>query len=298
MIYIGKEHAAFSHSAAHKPAAAIVSGETVVFETYDCFYNQLTDDTASLDTMDAALSNPATGPLYVEGACPGDMLQIEILRIQTGKKGICMAFPVAAFLNRFEESFRRYTVEDGSIRLHGQVSIPAAPMIGVIGTAPAQDACSTGTAGCHGGNMDCTRIREGATLYLPVFVPGGLLSLGDLHAVMGDGEVCGCGLEIDGNVTVRVSIIKEPCFRWPFVTDASHIHILASAESLEAACHSAVTQAQELLEKFSGMAPAEIAMFLSLCGNLVICQNVNPAKTVRMELLRSQLPFSFTVTPS
>lgn len=133
------------------------------------------------------LSNPATGPLYIEEACPGDVLKVEILKISLNPTDHA-ALPGAGTFGDLltEECVRQFSIEDGMVPFNETLQLPLQPMIGVIGTSPeSMPPFSTHIPGDHGGNMDCTKISEDTTLYLPVFVPGALLSMGDLHAVMG-----------------------------------------------------------------------------------------------------------------
>ena len=132
--------------------------------------------------------------------------------------------------------------------------------------------------------MDCNRIGAGATLYLPVNVPGALLAMGDLHAVMGDGEVCVCGAEIAGEVTVRVTVVKGQPMPLPFLVTAEHAMALYSAEGLDAAAEGATLRMRSFLIDAVGMQAHEAGMLLSLAGDLRICQAVDPNKTCRMEL--------------
>ena len=143
--------------------------------------------------------------------------------------------------------------------------------------------------------MDCKRIGEGATLYLPVNVPGALLAMGDLHALMGDGEVCVCGGEIAGAVTVKVSVIKgRSCqpgsgLPLPFLTTAEHAMAIYSAPSIDAAAEGATLRMRSFLIDQVKMQPHEAGMLLSLAGDLRICQAVDPNKTCRMEVKLSLL---------
>ena len=152
--------------------ASIQAGETVVFETYDCFTNQFLPEEATFENVVRKPGNPATGPLYIEGAMPGDMLKIEILDIELGPVGIVMLGPNSGSeRSEFPKKvLKRGPVKDGKAYYDGKVEIPVEPMIGVIGVAPAGEGVSTITPMDHGGNMDCTQIKKGAVLYLPVFV--------------------------------------------------------------------------------------------------------------------------------
>lgn len=286
MNTITKEHVHFTFSSKQKPALFARSGETVCFQTYDCFYNLLLPEGADITTIDSTKANAVTGPLFVEDARPGDTLKIEILDIQTGPAGVCASFPGTDWDNGIlkEKTFRRMTVRDGMASFNSSIKIPVMPMIGVIGTAPEKGEVSTMTPMDHGGNMDCTQIRTGTTLYLPVYVPGALLSIGDLHAVMGDGEVCGCGLEIEGSVTVRVTALKDCPLRWPAAVTEDRFIVIASATSIEDSWRLATARMEELISLCAGLSHEDASILLSLCGDLAICQTVNPQKTVRMEI--------------
>ena len=287
MVTITKEHVHFTFSGSHKPVQTVPSGSTVRFETYDCFYNQLLPEGADITKIDSSKANAATGPLCVEEALPGDTLKIEILDITTGPVGVCGTFPGSSWDKRGtlleEEQFRRLTVKDGMAEFDSAVQIPVRPMIGVIGTAPKEGAVSTITPMDHGGNMDCTQIKAGTTLYLPVYVPGALLSMGDLHAVMGDGEVCGCGLEIEGNGNgaryrpERCSIPMARCH-----SGRSSYHYWGHAETVESAWKLATARMEAFISSKTGLSHEDTSILLSLCGDLAVCQTVNPMKTVRM----------------
>ena len=193
------------------PSAICESGETVIFETRDCYDDSVTSEERPLGDREDALGNPATGPLYINGADEGDVLKVEILDISLHSRGVmCASFSWGIFAGRLPEAKAvMYEIEGDKIRFDDTLLLDCCPMIGVIGTAPAGEGIATSVPDVHGGNMDCRKIGAGTVLYLPVAVPGALLSMGDLHALMGDGEVFGCGLEIAGTVTVRVSVLKE-----------------------------------------------------------------------------------------
>lgn len=273
-------------SADNQPVAEVCSGETVVFETADCFGGQIKTEDDRMGALDWSRINPATGPLYVKGAEAGDTLKVEILSISLDKQAACVEAPGEGLTGQAatEEMTKILQIKDGLALFGSGIELPVKPMIGVIGTAPKEGSVSTGTPDAHGGNMDCKRIGEGAVLYLPVNTEGALLAMGDLHAVMGDGEVCVCGAEIAGEVTVRVSIIKGRPLPLPFLVTESHAMAIASAEGLDAASSAAVLAMREFLVAQLKMLPHEAGMLLSLAGDLRICQAVDPNKTCRMEL--------------
>ncbi len=270
-------------SAANPPAAYCKDGDTVIFETLDCFDGAVSPD-ASVDEEGTYLANPVTGPLFVEGAEPGDALEVEILEIKTrGWGAMGSGFGEFSFINYPGEN-KMYTFDysDGFVKIGGH-RIPVVPMIGVIGVAPAGEGIPTTTPDKHGSNMDCSRIIEGAKLYLPVQVSGGLLAMGDLHALMGDGEVFSYGLETSGEVTVRVRVIKEAGLQQPTLYEGGKVMTVASALTYEDAVRLALESMYELLLK-RGWAPDEAGLLMSMKCNLVICQIVDPQLTVRAEL--------------
>ena len=271
------------------PCGRIRSGETVEFETYDCFSNQFLPEEATFENVVRKPGNPATGPLFIEGAMPGDMLKIEILDIVPGPVGVVMLGPGSGSEKEFfsEKILKRIPVSEGFAHYSEQLKLPITPMIGVIGVAPAGDGVSTITPMDHGGNMDCTQIRKGVTLYLPVFAEGALLSLGDFHAIMGDGEVEDCGLEIEGKAVLRVDVVKNRnCVPYPMIETSEKLITIASAEDVETAWRKAVRQMYDFLKEKIGLDDNDAGMLVTLTGDLVICQTVNPMKTVRMEFPR------------
>lgn len=157
-------------------------------------------------------------------------------------------------------------------------------MIGVIGTAPETADIPCGTPGRHGGNMDTKLIRKGNTLYLPVFIEGAKLAMGDLHAVMGDGEVSICGLEVPGVVTVTVDVIKGKQEEWPVLETADAWYVLASGKDLDEAADFAMTGMLKFLQDRLPLGKNDIISLLSITGNLEISQIVDPLKTVRMSI--------------
>ncbi len=291
MQIIKRDTVIYAMSPENPPVARIADGETLAFETHDCFGGQIANPSDRLGSIDWKGINPATGPVYVEGACPGDTLKVEILCIDLAPQAATVEAPEEGItgLQATEEVTRIFQVEQGMVKFNEQLELPVQAMIGVIGTAPADQSVSTGTPDAHGGNMDCKRIGEGTTLYLPVNVPGALLAMGDLHAVMGDGEVCVCGAEIAGVVTVRVSVLKGQPLPLPFLVTDQHAMAIYSAKGLDAAAEGATLRMRSFLINQAGMLPHEAGMLLSLAGDLRICQAVDPNKTCRMELELSLL---------
>lgn len=286
MLTIKRDAVVYAMSPENVPVARVQSGETLVFETADCFGGQIARESDHLGALDWSRINPATGPVYVEGAEPGDTLKVEILRIDLAEQAAMVEAPgegITGVAAEAEET-KILPVRGGQVAFNQALSLPVCPMIGVIGTAPEKESILTGTPAAHGGNMDCKRIGAGATLYLPVNVAGGLLAMGDLHAVMGDGEVCVCGAEIAGEVTVRVTVVKGQPLPLPFLVTKEHAMAICSAEGLDAAAEGATLRMRAFLIDQVKLPAHEAGMLLSLAGDLRICQAVDPNKTCRMEL--------------
>ena len=283
MIELDDSKTLFSFDKDLKPVLKVPSGETVRIRTKDCFGNQLQGPEDQLSEIDWEAINPATGPINVEGAVAGGTLKVHIDNIEldaqtsscTGKdEGVCG--------DRFSDWATHFCkVEDGKVVWDERLSIPVAPMIGVIGVAPEGEPVNCGTPGKHGGNMDNTAIAAGATLYFPVAVDGALFGCGDMHAVMGDGEVSVSGAEVAGYATVTLTALPELSVPNPLIENETHFGIIVSAESLDKAAELAVQQMVDLLASRTNESEADLVMLLSLVADVRVCQMVDPEKTVR-----------------
>lgn len=265
-----------------EPILRVPSGTTLEMETCDCFENQIQTEDTPFESLDWDRVNPATGPIFIEGAEPGDVLKVSIQRIQLADQGVMAVGPGLGVLG---EQMERYEAKVIPIRegkaVFNQWQLPLNPMIGVIGVAPAEEAVSCGTPGAHGGNMDNKMITEGATLYLPVFVPGALFALGDLHAVMGDGEISVSGVEIAGQVTVHLEVIKGKNLTDPALENQEEISTIASAPTLDEAVKKSVANMAKLLQEALDLSLGELTMLMSAVGQTQICQVVDPLMTAR-----------------
>lgn len=285
MLYITKETVNDIMKWDNKPAGYCKSGETVVFETRDCYDNTITSSERPLGDREG-LSNPVTGALYVEGAEVGDILKIEIEDIKLRSWGVMRSSPTAGV---FHEKYEKreaiiFEVKDNKIYFDDKLILDADPMIGVIGTAPVEkEGIPTITPGKHGGNMDCKKIVKGSTIYLPVNVKGGLLSMGDIHALMGDGEVFICGLEIAGEITVKVSVLKNIKLPTPFLYSRGKVMSIQSAEDLDKAGDMAAKEMFEFVKEATKQNDVRTGMLMSLLSDMAVCQVVDPLLTVRVE---------------
>jgi amidase len=290
-MYTLRGKGVFKMSGNNLPALRVPDKSTVEFETLDCFSNQLTEESQKIDALDWDRVNPATGPVYVEGAEPGDALKISILSIELAEWGTMVAVPGSGVLGSLvsESQIKRLPIKNGLVGFSDSLFLPASPMIGVIGVAPKDGEVSCGEPGNHGGNMDTTRIAPGASLYLPVYHPGALLALGDVHAVMGDGEVMVSGVEVPARVTVTLELVKNAGIELPLLEDPEVCAVIASDTAVEKAVFEATAAMAGILMKKRGLSLNEAGMLLSAAGNLRFCQIVDPKRTVRMEVPKSLL---------
>ncbi len=285
---------AFSKDA--KPVLTVPDGAIVRIRTMDCYSNNLRAENDPRGAAPGPVNscNPASGPIYVEGADKGDTLKCEILAIECDEYANMRVRPGVGFMGAHvtEKTTRAIPVR-GSYAYLGGVTVPVDPMIGVIGVAPAGEAVDTETPGEHGGNMDMRHIRAGSTLYLPVQAPGALFAVGDVHAQMGDGEVGVCGMECAAYVTVHLSVVKGRQEVWPILEDQGNIYAIASAETLDEAGRLAADAMHEFLRKRVDMDINELIMLESLICDMEVCQVVDPLLTARMKLRPGVLNVKF-----
>ncbi len=289
MKTITKDKIRFGFDASFEPVLTINPGETVCFETQDCYAEQIDYDKKEFSLLDMKRNNPVTGPLCVNGAEPGDVLKVEIHDIIPDDHGV-MCVRLGCGVYEVEGCHcRRFPIKDGVIYFDEGIEIPVRPMIGVIGTCPAKP-CDTQSPGPHGGNLDIRDLRAGSTIYLPVSVPGALLAIGDCHAVQGDGETAICAMEMSAKVIVKVDLIKGGTdIPTPFIETKDAIFTTHADRSLDAASVTAARKMHRYVMQKAGLTDAQASMLLSLVGNLRISQVVNPLKGCVMEFPKKYL---------
>ncbi|NLT58953.1 MAG: acetamidase [Clostridiales bacterium] len=277
-------------SADNPPFAKAASGEVLKFVTMDCFSGQLTSADQLVHHLDLSTANPAAGPVYIEGALPGDLLAVDILDIAVADRGFACAItnkgPIADLT---EARTKIIPIEDGYARFN-DLCWPIRPMVGVIGTAPAEGSIACGFCGDHGGNMDNRLIQKGVRVYLPVRVEGALLQLGDLHASMGDGEVSGTGIEIAGEVLARVQLIKDCPIHWPVLETADRWYVNTVAPDYDGAIFAACRELARLMEPAYGWDATDILIYFSLQGGAEINQSARPNKMLTFRYGVPKLP--------
>jgi amidase len=280
LYYLSRDHHFFSFSAFHPPALVVSAGELIHVQTWDCYKGQITNPENALQAIADDQINPATGPIFVLGAEPGDTLSVTLHDIATGPRGVARTYPGNGQLqHHLEKPYARFfDVQDGHVTMNEKVNFPASPMLGVIGVAPESGEIPTMPAGKHGGNLDNNMNKIGSTIHLPVKHPGALLSMGDMHASMGDGEICGTGIEIGGDVLISIEIIKGITTDYPVTeTENSWITHGVAVDDIRAAMAIACEEAAGLLVKQWGFTIEDAFIFLSVQGNLGIAQAVHPS---------------------
>ncbi len=284
-----------------EPIASVSPGEEIAVETYDCFgdaVNPERDWAKLLLSGEEVFENPITGPIYVEGAEPGDTLVVEIRKIELGERGVTALVPGFGLL---EGWFRQVPPLSKFSKVRGRhavfplskgraIKIPVRPMIGTIGVAPPVESISTVTPSRHGGNLDTPQVTAGNRLHLPVFVKGALFALGDVHAGQGHGEVCGTGIEVPAVVRLKFELLKGKRIDWPRIESPHEIMTVCSARPLEDAAKLAVWELVRWLKSDFGLDEYDAYMLLSAAGDVDISQIVDSQYTVvakiRKDLIR------------
>ena len=286
-----RDKAFFGFSPETEPVARVAQGETLHLTTHDCFSGQLKTTADTLDTLDWSITNPATGPIYIEGAKPGDILRIDLHEVKAHGPSVMVAVPNVGALGHLIQQEETVIVEHrgDTVVYKDTVVVKQKPMLGVIGVAPAEGTVPNSTPGTHGGNMDCTLITSGAKLYLKVAVEGALFGCGDMHAVMGDGEVVVCGAETPGEVTLTPQVVDIPGLPVPFLENDEIVAVIASGATTDEAYKLALDMMHSFLTNVAGLSVNDAAMLMSLVGNLKFCQVVDPLLTVRFEFPKSVL---------
>jgi len=291
-----------TYSFAHPPALRIKPGDRVITRTVGA---------AGTDWNGKPVGsgpNPQTGPFYIEGAEPGDMLVVTVEKIETNR---AMAYsssllaPYAvdpgAIATRVDREPRRvtWTIDKarGVAKLDqadiqpGGIELPLRPMLGCIGVAPARkEAISTATPGAFGGNMDYAWMIAGVKLMLPVYEPGALLFLGDGHARQGEGEVVGTGLETSMDVEFSVQLVKNKAIGWPRLETETHLMVLGSARPLLEAFQHATTELQRWLMADYGMTERGAQTFMGQATEYEVANVVDPGFTVVAKIRKALLP--------
>jgi amidase len=285
------------HSRLNAPALTVVPGERFLVETELCSGRWLTS------LSDVYRPELGTGPnptvvVAVEGALAGQCVAVHIHDLAPDNIGYTAISPGRTpfpdWIRRREWGVVTKTVaiRDGLIHWSDSLKLPTDPMIGTLGTAPAEEVFSNAWPGRWGGNMDVQEVRAGANLYLPVYVPGALLHIGDVHAIMGDGEInCGGGIECRALATLSVDLLPKPArMEWPRIVDATHITAVGCARPAEDAFRIAVEQLVYWMVDQYGYGETDAFMLLSQVMEARATQLVDPLYTYVAKIRRAYLP--------
>lgn len=244
--------------------------ETVLVETTHGMPGLVTRDGIFREAGPDAKINPQTGPVFVDGIRAGDAVAVDILDISTGDWGYC--------------SNRIFEIRDGFVIVSPSIKLPALPMLGCLGVAPSEGSTDTKAPGPTGGNMDCREVRAGSTIVFKARVDGALIGMGDAHALMGDGEIAGQGIETDAMTVVRFRKLPAVLSERPVIIRNDSVSTVGAAEALEDAAWQAADDMVKLLATQTGRSAGESGILVNLLGNLRINQIVDPVKGARMEM--------------
>lgn len=301
MKILERKHKVFRFDRHSPPAIKVDPGEALIVETTDSFDDQF--DVSRPGTLELEVSNngvgidleramPMTGPVYIRGAEPGDVLATEILGlVATGNGFILPGFhrllkPMEGTVQE-RLPIRIAGLRQGAIQFSDDLQLPYAMMIGSLGVAPAGAPANTSTPGEYGGNHDCLHFRQGTRLYLQVQVPGALVSLGDVHAAMGDGESAGTALECAGEASLRFHLYKDKRLPGPVLETETDWMVYGYGPTIDEAIAMAGDNAIDLLAPHLGAGPSDALMLLAAVGHLRLNEIVNPSCSARIELAKA-----------
>ncbi|MDJ0619067.1 MAG: acetamidase/formamidase family protein [Calothrix sp. MO_192.B10] len=299
----------FSHELA--PVLTIDSGDRVDVETYTGYYvyEQAPPEFLTPVLMDICQNLPSarkvaggphllTGPIYVRGAKPGDVLEV---KLETITPSLPVGFNAirsgwGALPHQFTQPALRFIPLDlenqiAEFPTGSGIKIPLKPFFGILGVATSQSDRSSVPPGCYGGNIDNRHLQAGSRIFLPVFVPGALFSIGDGHAAQGDGEVNVTAIETSMNGTIELTLRPDLQLTTPIAETPTDIITMGFGDTLDAALEMALSNAIAFLVKFAQLSAEDAYVLCSLAVNFHITQVVNsPQKGVHGMLAKSILP--------
>ena len=263
--------------------AAVNPGEIFEMYTEDAFGGLVKEETDLPSRIERPGPNPQTGPVYVNGAKPGDTIAVHIYSIEiTRDYGIGRILPSHGALQgmpyqALEEQVFKYVIDEKRAYhpRYPYLSFDLSPFMGTMATAPELEEISTAVPFCQGGNMDVHDVKAGNTVYLPVAVKGAYLFTGDCHARQGDGEICGAAIEVPGKITLSIDIMKDMNTTSPRIESPSHYMAVGSVRPLEDAARIAWCELISWLKEMGWNRPHAYQM-LSQAGEMTLGNMVNP----------------------
>ena len=288
-----------------EPIARVKPGERVTIQTDDAFESRITskEDFPSRALATAKFLNPQTGPIYVEGAEPGDTLAVRIESIEP-TRDFAVSVLIPYFGGLTSTNFTRtlqeplpervwiWNLVDGGTKLVNEelgVTLPWEPFLGTLAVAPDLEAITALSPGPFGGNMDVPDVKPGNTVYLPVWNPGALVYTGDCHARQGQGELCGVALEITSRVTVVFEVIKARTIEWPRIESEEAIMVVGSARPMEDAARIANTELILWLEREYGYDRWDAYQLLTQAGGLYVGNMVDTTYSLVASVAKKHL---------
>jgi amidase len=290
----------FEYSYLHDPVGRVAPGEVFEVETEDCFSGRFREPKGftreNVEFVTRNL-NGVTGPIYVEGAEPGDVLAVTLEAIEPMTPGSVVlsrySYPSPEDWWDEEVSCKSYELQTGWLQFSAGLKVKINPMIGCLATAPDREVVLSKREGTYGGNMDCREIGAGATVSLPVFVEGAYLYFGDCKAIMGDGEIVQppeIGTLIRTVVTLRQ---RPPHMMWPRVETSNSLISVVSDRSLEVACRAAFREVLSWLEYEYKLTREDAAMLMGMVAHVGVCQISNSLCTAKCTMPTDVLSQSF-----
>ena len=270
---------------------SVENGERAVFESPDCFSGLVKTSKKLFEDVPMARVNPATGPVRVDGMTAGETLCVTIEKIRCGLRGIIMCSPELGILSEDVRRSRTKIVEIRGMKakFSEDLSIDLNPHVGVLGVSPAKGEFPTFYPGDYGGNMDTVEVKEGSKVYLPTFVDGAMFALGDVHAAMGDGEVCGTGIEVPAEVIISLSKADDIDVRRPMIETPTEWLSYAAAKTLDKAAKLATSDLVRFIADRQGVDFEDAYMLASVAANLRISQVVDPLMAAKMVISKKYL---------
>ena len=270
-----------------QPAVTVSDGEDLLVETWDAFEGER--DVKVLASRPP--QGPATGPIAVSRARPGDTLRVDILDIKVVGDAVHWSSPGRGFLpQRFDEHYvTRYRVDGDDLVSEKGIRVPLRPSVGLIATTPRRARSTASDSGPYGGDLDLPELTAGSSIFLPVLVPGALLALGDCHAAVGDGAVGGTGAECGAEVRLRLSLEKGKKIPGPRALTPEYFVTIAPGANLGRAMRRAVREMVDYLVEEKGMEAYEAYGLLSVAGDIRVCRTFRPISPVKMLLSRRVL---------
>lgn len=287
-----------SWSSTIEPLLKVEPGAVIEVATEEASDQQLSPESTVEDIENLSFDpiHPLTGPVYVEGAEPGDVLKVKLHRVELGSWGWTGIIPGFGFLaDEFNEPYLKtfeFDKNSQTAAFSDSIDIPLEPFPGVMGVAPATDSMlSTVPPRANGGNMDDPHMTEGTTVYFPVFVEGALFSIGDAHAAQGLGEVCGTAIEAPMRIVYEIDVIKDSRdIQEPQYETDEYYAVTGFGKTIDKAAKKATRYMIDYLAKEHGMDRNDAYALASLAGDLKIAEVVDiPHMLVTMHMSKEVL---------